>query len=405
MPSARCQPRKMSLLACMSRWPATTRAPWLAYWLFLVKRSRTDASASLACRNRTSSWLAPCRRMIQTRVPTLPTPTTLRAIWLKRVLLQQVPAVGRQALAVPAQQLAEQSPRPARTPRSGKSSSSGTMSGGSLMMRRSPSTTCGQLVERPHGCPSSAPSPRALVAVAAMWACVFEPEVGAPGTPATRRAFDTSTWEYQTSRFDIVAIWRIDSRYVWPSATIASRRIALEWPLLRPATTTLAASRLTSHSHGPGMRLVEVVAVEDELALGRPEHAEVGEVRVPADLGRQTRARRGREVRRHDQGGAAEEGERGDQHPAVADRAPVRAPCVVACSSSSDTGSGRSGAGSKVAWLLAGHLGPGLLAVRPALLLALVRHERFGALRQPDPLSSAIVGHLPGHVAASSLPA
>ena len=36
---------------------------------------------------------------------------------------------------------------------------------------------------------------------------------------------------------------------------------------------------------GPGQCLVEVVAVEDELAFGRTEDAEVGEVGVAADLG------------------------------------------------------------------------------------------------------------------------
>ena len=37
----------------------------------------------------------------------------------------------------------------------------------------------------------------------------------------------------------------------------------------RPATSRLAARRLTSHSHGPGQGLVEVVDVEDQVALGR----------------------------------------------------------------------------------------------------------------------------------------
>ena len=104
-----------------------------------------------------------------------------------------------------------------------------------------------------------------------------------------------------------------------PRPTTASVRTLLENPRSRPATTTLAARRLTSHSQGPGQRLVEVVAVEDELALGRAEDAEVGEVGVAADLGRQARARRRREVRRHDQRRPPEEGEGRDQHPAVAD--------------------------------------------------------------------------------------
>ena len=54
----RCHPRKMSLAACISRWPATTRSPWLAYWLGPRNRSRTDAWASLTWRNRGSSIVA-----------------------------------------------------------------------------------------------------------------------------------------------------------------------------------------------------------------------------------------------------------------------------------------------------------------------------------------------------------
>src|SRR4051794_19777991 len=49
-----------------------------------------------------------------------------------------------------------------------------------------------------------------------------------------------------------------------------------------------------------GMRLVEVVDVEDQAAVGRGEHAEVAEVRVPAELDGQIRARSGGEIAGHD---------------------------------------------------------------------------------------------------------
>ena len=58
----------------------------------------------------------------------------------------------------------------------------------------------------------------------------------------------------------------------------------VENPLSRPAIAKLAASRLTSHSHGPGQRLVEVVDVEHQPPLRRGEHAEVRQVRVAAQL-------------------------------------------------------------------------------------------------------------------------
>ena len=71
----------MSLVACMSRWPSTTRWPWLENRLAPRNGSSTDGWASLNWRNSGSSLSRPSRSMIHARVPTLPTPTTLRAAW------------------------------------------------------------------------------------------------------------------------------------------------------------------------------------------------------------------------------------------------------------------------------------------------------------------------------------
>ena len=72
----------------------------------------------------------------------------------------------------------------------------------------------------------------------------------------------------------------------------------------------------------PGRRqgLVEVVDVEDDVALGRGEAAEIQQVAVAAGLDMNARRRRGGEVGGHDARRAAVEGERRLQHPAVADR-------------------------------------------------------------------------------------
>ena len=202
-PSVRCQPRKMSLLACMSRWPATTRAPWLAYWLFLVKRSRTDASASLAWRNRTSSWLGAVQQDDPGPGADAAHADHLAGHLAELVLLEQVPAVGRQALAVPAQELAEQLTRAARHSTLGKE----------LLDRDDERRIAddaalavdhrGQLVERLHavlrprlGDQPSSPSPpcapRAFEPEVAAWAC------SARRRPPTRRRGSTrprgSTW-------------------------------------------------------------------------------------------------------------------------------------------------------------------------------------------------------------------
>ena len=69
----------MSLSDCISRWPSTTRWPWLLYALLPRYGSSTDACASFAWRNSGSSPSRPSISTIQARVPTLPTPTTLRA--------------------------------------------------------------------------------------------------------------------------------------------------------------------------------------------------------------------------------------------------------------------------------------------------------------------------------------
>ena len=50
----------------------------------------------------------------------------------------------------------------------------------------------------------------------------------------------------------MAAICRMACRYTRPSPTTASVRTLFENPRWRPATTMLAARRLTSHSQGPG---------------------------------------------------------------------------------------------------------------------------------------------------------
>ncbi len=62
----------------------------------------------------------------------------------------------------------------------------------------------------------------------------------------------TSTRAYQTARLSIAAKARIASRYsVTDASTIRSPSRAVN-PLSLAAIMRLAASRLTSHSHGPG---------------------------------------------------------------------------------------------------------------------------------------------------------
>ena len=69
----------MSLAACIIRWPCTTRSPGWRYLLFGRWSSRTERVASFTWRNSGSCWSRPCSSAMNERVPTLPTPTTLRA--------------------------------------------------------------------------------------------------------------------------------------------------------------------------------------------------------------------------------------------------------------------------------------------------------------------------------------
>ena len=102
---------------------------------------------------------------------------------------------------------------------------------------------------------------------------------------------------------------------------------------LRGSEPTVPASDLKTRRqplHIPlpraGQGLIEVVDVEHHLPLGRGEHPEVRQVRVTADLDRQTGAGRGGQVGGHDQRGSPVERERRHQHPAVTDRNQLRDP-------------------------------------------------------------------------------
>ena len=96
--------------------------------------------------------------------------------------------------------------------------------------------------------------------------------------------------------------------------------------MARAASTKEATSRLTSHSHGAGKRLVEIVDVEDEPALRRGKAAEIHQMAVAAGLHMDAGRRRLRQIGGHHAGGAAVEGERRLQHAAIAQRHQIRLP-------------------------------------------------------------------------------
>ena len=75
--------------ACISRCPVHDPLAVVANSLGPRNSSSTDASASLICRNSGSLPSRPSSSAIQARVPTLPTPTTLRAKSTRSILLEQ----------------------------------------------------------------------------------------------------------------------------------------------------------------------------------------------------------------------------------------------------------------------------------------------------------------------------
>ncbi len=94
--------------------------------------------------------------------------------------------------------------------------------------------------------------------------------------------------------------------------------------------------RLMSHSQGGWKRLVEVVDVEDDVALRRGEAPEVREMAIPAGLDSEPGDGRDGEIGGHDAGGPAVEGERRLQHAAVANWDEFRHAALVACAKDFD---------------------------------------------------------------------
>ncbi len=133
-------------------------------------------------------------------------------------------------------------------------------------------------------------------------------------------AASTSMWEYHTSRLVMAANWCMPERYSPSRASSTLVRSLVENPLSRPAMAKLAASRLTSHSHGPGHVSSKSLMPNTSRRSGEREDTEVHQVGVAADLGGDPRPGRAGQVGGHDERRAPVEGERRHQHPAVADR-------------------------------------------------------------------------------------
>ena len=128
-----------------------------------------------------------------------------------------------------------------------------------------------------------------------------------------------SMCEYHTSRVPSSAALLMPSRYSLAPARTTLRRSARENPRSRPGNLEAGRQALHIPLPGAGKCLVKVVDVEDQAALGRAEHPEVGQMGVTAALHGDARVRRGGQIVGHDQRRTAEEGEGRDQHAPIPD--------------------------------------------------------------------------------------
>ena len=219
------------------------------------------------------------------RVPTLPTPTTLRAKSTKPVPVEQGPALRFEACLGTRRGPRAAGPRRRRSAApSSMRSRSGTMSGGSATILGRPSTTsrrtCSSAPRLSLVCALASERASVLRRARSSTRCELSPAPRRRRRGRTRRrgraSRRTRASPGGTRRPSRATIARRSfvGEAVVPAGDLQARREALDVPL-----------------PGPRQGLVEVVDVEDEATLRGGEHAEVRQVGVPAGLHRDTRLR------------------------------------------------------------------------------------------------------------------
>ena len=299
----------MSLSDCIIRWPSTTRWPWLLVGLLPRYGSRTDAWASFAWRNSGSSPSRPSMSTIQARVPTLPTPTTLRAMSTyrnrsrsRRRSLAKDRRYERMSSWMASRVIRRPALRDELIDRDDQRRVAGDL--------RLPVHEVGQLRERLeavlrarlrdvplHARDGGRRELRLDVAHEGL-----DVEAGVPDVQVAHRreALHREPVALHDLEVDRVPDLRVEAAV--PAGNGEARDQPLDVPFERPR-----------------QRLVEVVDAEDHAAVRRRIGAEVHEMGVAAQLGVQAGPSAARQVGRHQGGRAAVERERRHEHPAVAD--------------------------------------------------------------------------------------
>ena len=149
----------MSLAACISRWPSTTRWPWFSY--SLLPRERLEHRRLRLLRleeQRVVAVAAEHQHDPSARADAADADDLARQRRRSGTLEQPAP-VARERARGTTRIRRSMRLRRSRAGLASRSSSIGTISGGSLAIRGSPSTS-GSASRTPGGCPSSAPSRR-----------------------------------------------------------------------------------------------------------------------------------------------------------------------------------------------------------------------------------------------------
>ena len=311
------QPRKMSLLACIRCWPATTRSPWFAYWLLAVNSSSTEDCASLNCRNSGSLLVSAEHQHDPRAGADAADPDDLAGHVDQSVLLQQDSPVGLQRLPVPPQKLVQLARRWRSPSRPGARSWIRSISGGSETICGSPSTIRVSL--------ENAVMLSFVRAFATVFSALFV--IRFFSWPAQLRH------ELVDLEPGVPHVQRAHAGELLHRLAIARDRLLHDRSPLLARVPVLASGHLEAHRQPlhvplprPRKRLVEVVQIEHQPPIRRREQAEVRQMRITAQLGVQPGIGARRQVRRHQQRRTAVERERRHQHPPVPDRHQLRHP-------------------------------------------------------------------------------
>ena len=305
--------------------------------------SSTEAWASFTCRNSGSSSSRPRSSTIQQRVPTLPTPTTLRARSTNSNWSSSTRRVGRQGASVAV----------SRPLRSRAASSSRQASRSRSPTARAAAGRCDPRAGRPRSSVSFAKALRLSWARALARSLVetLASARAASGARASTRTSSTSSVgvpDVERSHGGELAHGVAVRRTIAPATSLRAALRAK--PLPRAGHDEARGEALDVPLPGAGQRLVEVVDVEEQAALGGGEDPEVRQVRVTAQLHAEAGDRASHRGRRPSPGRAPRKKAKGDTIIRPWRTGTSSGTRTRACSSKAATGSGRTADSTSWFW-------------------------------------------------------